>query len=1095
MKNRRHTTAFTLVELLVAIAIALIVTVAVYGLYSTYVRAFIAQDRVVETQQAARIAIDTLTQDLLRAGYQLPGTQPAITYAASSVLEIEYFNEQARNADTGAPEPQMERVRYFVDASNNLVRQVYRGGGPWTLVSQLSGVLAENVRFQDLDEDGVQDPGEAPALQFTYYRATDLANPASPTSLNVTTPLDADSPPEAGATTDVNNLRDIRQVQVVLTVRSAQRDPVTGRFVYRTLRADVKPRNAGLMAALQDNTPPAVPTGLLSVDRGDCGYLYVSWNENSEPDLAGYILYYGTSPGIYLNSVNIGRGVAHSAASPYALSGLVDGTQYYIAVAAFDYSGNSSALSPEVTTGVGSNDTTPNVANPDSAPAAFNGVPGELRVALSWDKVNEPDIAGYRIYRKTTPFTSSDLSAIRANNLAGIDVILTENSFTPTLSPSVVQTATGFSYVDQTNLKGCTDYYYAITAIKGCNHPISSYPDSLFARTGPDQPTDSTPPDPAQIAAYPSYLRNYLNLTNPTNIDFTHTRIAYKTGPAGSGNYPVFSKNPTTGAIETDGTFVECYNAGYGPGSFTGAGTEGILHKGLNGTCATAYSLDPSVTYYYRAVAVDTCRNLSNYAQTASQVAATQCGDETEPGHPAVGNPPKVTGIHGNTKRSAGGVTTSEAKIEWTPIDDSFNAIRDLAGYYVFRTVSAAGSTTPPGTPTRSNIDDTKGLLLRPSVFYTGLEEGRINKIRALGVDCETVTKDDASHTFLASRYPDAEFDAKASDTLIFYPGTLLLDTTVATKTLGKTQNIVEFQTRTTINAAATPTGSDKILFKTLTFDWTTPNGGLGTDRVLKSVTVQNGTTTFKRTFATPRTSPATFDAVDDGGVRMGFRGATNAVFQLEFYNSSTGSPSKADMRKLRIDAVAVYVPVTRLNSDTAPPFVFDAAQEATVSFSVPATRGPEIDNVVHRIAGSSASFTPASTTVGAVVFASAPIEVAADVIDNSGRGLERVRLFYAVTDKLTLTAPSLGSGFPTTIGSSYVPVTICDSDSATAAPNCGGSANYKGQIPAQSDRRVWFFILVEDKSGNYGVSPPQETTDSNVTYTYDQAAAAGGPL
>lgn len=201
MKSRRHTAAFTMVELMIALAIAIVVTWGLYDLYVNYVKAFVAQDRVIETQQTARIAMDTLTQDLLRAGYKVAGTTPAISYAGTGMVEVQLFNEAA-----GV----QERIRYFVDGTNNLVREVYRDTGGWVLqngapgTSALSGVLAQDVRFQDLNENAVQDAGEAPALQFTYYTETAFStNPVTPTALNVTTPLDADSPAEAGAATNV----------------------------------------------------------------------------------------------------------------------------------------------------------------------------------------------------------------------------------------------------------------------------------------------------------------------------------------------------------------------------------------------------------------------------------------------------------------------------------------------------------------------------------------------------------------------------------------------------------------------------------------------------------------------------------------------------------------------------------------------------------------------------------------------------------------------------------------------------------------------------------------------------------------------------
>ena len=70
----------------------------------------------------------------------------------------------------------------------------------------------------------------------------------------------------------------------------------------------------------------------------------VSWNANTEQDLAGYRVYVGTRSGIY------------SFAGPFEVTGgtsftfpnLPVGTTYYFAVSAFDKTGNESVKSAEV---------------------------------------------------------------------------------------------------------------------------------------------------------------------------------------------------------------------------------------------------------------------------------------------------------------------------------------------------------------------------------------------------------------------------------------------------------------------------------------------------------------------------------------------------------------------------------------------------------------------------------------------------------------------------------------------------------------------------------------------------------------------------
>ena len=69
----------------------------------------------------------------------------------------------------------------------------------------------------------------------------------------------------------------------------------------------------------------------------------IRWTGNDEPDLAGYYLYYGTSPG--------GYGSPHPIAShltEYEISGLNGGTRYYIALSAYDFSNNESTKCPEI---------------------------------------------------------------------------------------------------------------------------------------------------------------------------------------------------------------------------------------------------------------------------------------------------------------------------------------------------------------------------------------------------------------------------------------------------------------------------------------------------------------------------------------------------------------------------------------------------------------------------------------------------------------------------------------------------------------------------------------------------------------------------
>lgn len=73
----------------------------------------------------------------------------------------------------------------------------------------------------------------------------------------------------------------------------------------------------------------------------------MSWNVNTETDLAGYKVYIGTAPGNYTITRDVGKTPTLTAPLVQVSTfNLVDG-QYYAAVTAYDTAGNESAKSVE----------------------------------------------------------------------------------------------------------------------------------------------------------------------------------------------------------------------------------------------------------------------------------------------------------------------------------------------------------------------------------------------------------------------------------------------------------------------------------------------------------------------------------------------------------------------------------------------------------------------------------------------------------------------------------------------------------------------------------------------------------------------------
>lgn len=141
------------------------------------------------------------------------------------------------------------------------------------------------------------------------------------------------------------------------------------------------------------------------------GDAILSWDPNSESDLAGYRVYFGTAPGVYGSPINAGT------QTTYTVTGLGLGT-FYFAVTAYNTAGAESGLSREVSkTFVGADVTPPAISGISSTGVTSSGV------SISWS-TNEPSDSQVQ-YGTTTTYGSStalNLSLItsHAQSLTGL---------------------------------------------------------------------------------------------------------------------------------------------------------------------------------------------------------------------------------------------------------------------------------------------------------------------------------------------------------------------------------------------------------------------------------------------------------------------------------------------------------------------------------------------------------------------------------------------------------------------------------------------------------------------------------------------------
>ncbi len=105
----------------------------------------------------------------------------------------------------------------------------------------------------------------------------------------------------------------------------------------------------------------------------------ISWNSNSESDLDGYKVYYGTSSRSYQQTLDVGL------ATSVDVPGLAEASAYFFAVTAYDATGNESDYSSEAYIFIPSEDSG---ALPD---ADLDGMPDAFELSLGMDPADPSD--------------------------------------------------------------------------------------------------------------------------------------------------------------------------------------------------------------------------------------------------------------------------------------------------------------------------------------------------------------------------------------------------------------------------------------------------------------------------------------------------------------------------------------------------------------------------------------------------------------------------------------------------------------------------------------------------------------------------------
>ncbi len=710
MRSQRRLSAgakdkgFSLIEMLIAIFITGIVAVSLYSVYNIFFRQSTIQDMLLEAQQNARVAINLMERELINAGYAA-ATSDIITVANPSEIEFIY-TDPSEDENLSPTARDRLRVKYGLQT--------------------VSGIQYLTRKADNLSEGTVGNTEKvipyADSLSFGYFEREG----------------------EAAATSTQAERNEIKFITVTLQTRT--KSNIQGTTSPKTFKVEthIRLRNIGVGQTGQDTTPPAAPAGLQVRDPGVCGRLKVKWTKNTEGDISGYKVYYGTASGDYTGVVNIPMAILSGStyscseagssiecsifpstpALTYVASNALAGTEtvYYAAAKAYDNSLNHSSFSGEVSGNpatsnaafdAGVNDSTINPAKP-AAVAGFTAVdgPSDGQVGLSWTAYDyttaNPGVVGFRVYRSENQFTSYPIEPG-----AGIEWIAGEPA---SGKPVVNKDSTSYTDIGP-GLTGCRKYYYAIAPVN-CDPTLipdnggdpnekkylqadynatcgdgatACSPGTDFAAvTGSDTaPTKTAAPSAPTINARAGWKRVALSLTQPGDADLDQTcfyendSAAYPQLLTDTVSYPKVSKCYQANITLTpDARLIPDSGGIFTSIEVAPSQSTSFWHDSMTVEDPGIPSLAETGTYSYTAVSFDLCGNGS--APADAQATTILCGED-----PATGEkPPAVTG-------PAFLNCASPVALSWTavPSDTAYPSAPDnpydLAGYRILRSTTA----------------------------------------------------------------------------------------------------------------------------------------------------------------------------------------------------------------------------------------------------------------------------------------------------------------------------------------------------------------------------------------------------------------------
>ncbi len=1066
LKNK----GFTLIELMISLVILSIVIAGIYEVYIQMHKISVSQELKAQTQQVGRVAVDYLQQDLAMAGYRSKqyhvnkGPNDKILMATQNMI---VFDRQMDSPTAIAGQNRI--IKYYVKTDpatgkNNLYREVYTDFDDDLLHWVPLPTSLDTVNFPDQNKPAIEDVS---LLTFKYYKMSDPLNPMDYNTLS-------------GAYVNQVNRNLIVKIEVIIQSQSTKNDPLTGSPVVLTNSFTVIPVNLRTTETVNDQLAPGVVTGLHVVDTCQCngpdfGNLSAKWDKNPEPDVAGYVLYWGRSLTTGAEgSVTVPIESLTDRSNPtWTIPGLyvskagdTNPTIYYVWARAYDNSLNFGPLcdpvnanpSPSIKLFGSGDDTAINVTKPTTPPTnftAFNIIEdptiGQNQIKLTW--ASDPEATkGYRIYR-----------------LEGSGVFSQPiyNYYSPIASESQL-TSGVTTYIDaDPSLKTCQDYRYAICSVNCDETLVRNYDVADFA-TLVKAPTNTADPTRPILSENTKggYKRIFVGLTNPTrsgpDADFLYTMIYWKRG-AYTNPYLDASGSPTVDYYVLPNS--DCGIAG----KFTGTGTITTIFNDENSVLPN--NVEPNLTapeYTLLAVSHYGCRTYATNNTTAT-VSPSLCADDAQfPGAPPINggvnpNPPGqaygglVVGKSGGClyNDSATGIETRQ------PVNFTFSyggdgIVYDYSGVYVEK---RENGNLVPGVntwgPLWSSFSDTAPALDSDGHHYDYwfrlADCAYVNGANTTDITSDT---DALKITGVAPGDINGQTGGKVSvfGSFSSIPGGSLFHNAVKFSIVNTADCNISIQRLDNITWNNTDAYLQKVIIGP-----STPLGG--TAAYSQDVTVPDGSTLS----GTNRIASVAFTSnplITDLGTTVGPSVAIPVT--LVFANALGSVDQFVDMRNTTITLNAKYTNTSTNGT---------CSRNGTINVSL----GPIIAGTVQDKPQSPTlpfAFVPGSTGItlpSIVVDGGTKVNVNGNVSDTDA-ALSTVRLYYKTT----------GQGVSTVDSSGFTQLNMLNPTSSLFTLNDGSTDN---RLPISEGLRVWYYIVAKDADGNFDTAPAA----GSGYFTYDQ--------